>query len=113
MAKIIKTNSQLDALNDINKKLKTVSELNDLMKSTNQFFITISSNHRKSKLVVTEQEFQDLISVYRKKYVTDIKKQADRFNIELSETDYNILNNVETKQNDNETSYINEADYQI
>ncbi len=105
MAKIIKTDLQLNALQDINKKLKLVEGMNYIYDSdSTECYIDLIRGNKKVHLQVELSELEKLIKDYRKNYINDIQKSANKFNIILDETDLNIINPDKNKLIENNTN---------
>lgn len=92
MAKILKTNLQINALQEINKKLKYVEGLNILNDLTEEdCFIDLIRGNKKVHLPINSDELIKLLVEYRKNYVSDIKKLSNKYSILLDESDLDIL----------------------
>lgn len=92
MAKILKTDLQINALQEINKKLKYVEGLNILNDlSEEDCFIDLIRGNKKVHLPINSDELIKLLVEYRKNYVSDIKKLSNKYSILLDESDLDIL----------------------
>lgn len=94
MANIIGLKEKQQALKEVTRKLKALKPINDFLSATNPTGVyNISFGEFASKLLCEDEDaIKSLVFEYKKKMVTEIREQAQKFSIEFDEEEEQLLN---------------------
>jgi hypothetical protein len=103
MAKIIKTNTQEQALKTITANLRTLTGINAVLNNpAKQAVITTTAGKDKSALTVDKAFADGILDGIRKRMVSEIRALAKKNAIVLDDDDKAILDNVNAKKTSSE-----------
>lgn len=103
MAKIVKTETQENALKSINSNLKALLGVNGILNINEETcLITISAGIQRACVMVEKQFGDEILQDIRKKLAKETKTLARKNTIILDESDLKILENRNPELNDSE-----------